>query len=672
MLTLLRHRRKSFRAAASDDNPGTSNLVSSWSMDETSGTRVDSHGSNDLTDNNTVGYVTGVISNAANFISANSENLSSSTQPVTGAGARAAEFWFKTSSTADQALTSYGQNANGQWWRIRIENGVIYQRVTNGAKSWSNTWNDGNWHHLVMQVDANSTIDDVVLYIDGTLQSSSGATTTQAINTGTGDLYFGREASGSIGYDGDIDECRYWNRVLTADEITWLYNSGSGRSYSDISNSNPGTANLVGDWSMDETSGTRVDSHGSNDLTDNNTVGSATGVISNASSFVSANSEYLSSTTVPVTGTGARSLEVWFKTSTGGTMHIAGFGGSNSANKGTAFRLSIENGALYCRVYQGFRGFGGSWNDGAWHQVVLKVMDSGYVGDLEMYVDGSLQTGITGSNLTSTAINTGTDLFFVGQSIQSTETYYFNGDVDILRVFNDELTADEITWLYNSGNGRSYSDISGGGSSIILEERFEESDSGGALGSSTDGYDSSLVSSEVTTTGSTIDPDESTTAVLSGSQSLEIDSASGDNYVEFDLGSDYDELWFHVEVNRRTSSVNNRIILKFFNQSGTLAADLKGNASSQPTLLANSAASAFTYANNSAVDHFWLHWVRNSTSTFYFAQNSSTRPTSGGDVVSFTAADVAIGKFQIGIFARSGNYRYDDIIVSTSEIGDDP
>ena len=53
-------------------------------------------------------------------------------------------------------------------------------------------------------------------------------------------------------------------------------------------------------------------------------------------------------------------------------------------------------------------------------------------------------------------------------------------------------------------------------------------------------------------------------------------------------------------------------------------------------------------------------------------KNSSTRPTSGGDVVSFTAADVAIGKFQIGIFARSGNYRYDDIIVSTSEIGDDP
>ena len=27
-------------------------------------------------------------------------------------------------------------------------------------------------------------------------------------------------------------------------------------------------------------------------------------------------------------------------------------------------------------------------------------------------------------------------------------------DVDILRIFNDELTADEITWLYNSGSGK--------------------------------------------------------------------------------------------------------------------------------------------------------------------------------------------------------------------------
>ena len=49
-------------------NPGTTGLVSYWALDETSGTRYDSHGSNDLTDNNTVGYTTGVQGNAADFI----------------------------------------------------------------------------------------------------------------------------------------------------------------------------------------------------------------------------------------------------------------------------------------------------------------------------------------------------------------------------------------------------------------------------------------------------------------------------------------------------------------------------------------------------------------------------------------------------------------------------
>jgi len=57
-------------------NPGTTGLSAWWSLDETSGTRNDSHGSNHLTDNNTVGYTSGVKSNAATFIAANNESLS--------------------------------------------------------------------------------------------------------------------------------------------------------------------------------------------------------------------------------------------------------------------------------------------------------------------------------------------------------------------------------------------------------------------------------------------------------------------------------------------------------------------------------------------------------------------------------------------------------------------
>jgi hypothetical protein len=46
---------------------GTTNLIAWWSMDETSGTRFDSHGTNALSDNGNVGTTTGVVGNAASF-----------------------------------------------------------------------------------------------------------------------------------------------------------------------------------------------------------------------------------------------------------------------------------------------------------------------------------------------------------------------------------------------------------------------------------------------------------------------------------------------------------------------------------------------------------------------------------------------------------------------------
>ena len=46
-------------------------------MDETSGSRADSKGSNNLTDNNTVTYAPGRLANAGQFASANNKYLSS-------------------------------------------------------------------------------------------------------------------------------------------------------------------------------------------------------------------------------------------------------------------------------------------------------------------------------------------------------------------------------------------------------------------------------------------------------------------------------------------------------------------------------------------------------------------------------------------------------------------
>jgi hypothetical protein len=59
-------------------------LVSYWELEEVSGTRVDSHGSNDLTDNNTVGSGTGIQGNCANLEKSNTEDLSISDASQSG------------------------------------------------------------------------------------------------------------------------------------------------------------------------------------------------------------------------------------------------------------------------------------------------------------------------------------------------------------------------------------------------------------------------------------------------------------------------------------------------------------------------------------------------------------------------------------------------------------
>src|SRR5262245_43908996 len=56
--------------------PLTDNLVSFWELEEASGTRNDSHGTNHLTDNNTVGQGVGTVGNCGDFENGNSENLS--------------------------------------------------------------------------------------------------------------------------------------------------------------------------------------------------------------------------------------------------------------------------------------------------------------------------------------------------------------------------------------------------------------------------------------------------------------------------------------------------------------------------------------------------------------------------------------------------------------------
>jgi hypothetical protein len=94
--------------------------------------------------------------------------------------------------------------------------------------------------------------------------SSVSVTNTYA---GSNSLKFGHFVDGSSTLKAlqSYDEFGFWNRVLTSTELAYLYNSSLGRSYSELDASHK--TSLISWWSMDETSGNRNDSHGSNHIT---------------------------------------------------------------------------------------------------------------------------------------------------------------------------------------------------------------------------------------------------------------------------------------------------------------------------------------------------------------------------------------------------------------------
>ena len=226
-------------------NPGTTNLIAWWSMNESSGTRNDSHSTNHLTDNNTVGSAPGKQGNAASFIAANQEFLSRADNPSISGGdvdfTLAAHVYLNNTAN-HQVIVEKGSEANGFDYRLIYNKDVgrFRFRMMAGGVSGSvdsdpilaNTWYTVlAWHDAV-----NNTLN---------IQVNNGAVISTSFSGGGADtanaLTIGAVSDGTMALDGRIDEVALYKRVLAPAERAWLYNNGSGRTYADLSSGSPTT-----------------------------------------------------------------------------------------------------------------------------------------------------------------------------------------------------------------------------------------------------------------------------------------------------------------------------------------------------------------------------------------------------------------------------------------------
>jgi hypothetical protein len=216
----------------------TTSLISYWKLDEASGNALDAHGSNELTDVNTVGSATGKILNARDFERGSVEYFTHVDNASLSVGdidwtwgmwvqleSKSASSHYFVSKGADAYLVRW--NAGSDRFEVLLYTGSAYITATannfgapsTGVWYYILAWHDATENSLTIQVN-NGTIDQV---------STSGGFSPDT----AGDLVIGDYSTPALGFshDGLLDEIGFWKRVLTTQERTDLYNSGSGFAY---------------------------------------------------------------------------------------------------------------------------------------------------------------------------------------------------------------------------------------------------------------------------------------------------------------------------------------------------------------------------------------------------------------------------------------------------------
>lgn len=222
-------------------------LISYWRMEDLSGNLVSAVGGNTLIASGLTYQVTGKVLKCIGLDGSTSQaNVPFASQtdldiPLTSD--RTYSFWFKTTFTSgslsafiiDKRTATGVVPANiisfsvflGKLRASLFANGVT---TPGGALQGSTTVNDGVFHLGIITFTRSAT--GLRMYVDNVEQVASPKNTTGLIAIQpTVPFYIGRSGAtpGGTGfYPGNIDEVACWNRVLSAQEISDVWNGGNG------------------------------------------------------------------------------------------------------------------------------------------------------------------------------------------------------------------------------------------------------------------------------------------------------------------------------------------------------------------------------------------------------------------------------------------------------------
>lgn len=351
-------------------------------------------------------------------------------------GPRILEFWPE-------------DNPNGQGmaqWGWENGNNSLYIGSTTSGGCYTTVPVNGNniWYNIVYTNDGTTG----KFYKDGMLISSIPSNGNPTL---AGNAAFGRMNHGGFdAFNGKLDDIGVWNRALTQQEITNLYNSSLPQTA--CLPANVPTTGLVGYWPF---CGNANDESGNGNNGTNNGATLTTDRFGNANSAYEFNMNYIKVNNSSIYNFNDNlSINVWYKISdnmgaiTSNTVFVSKHEAAsldssyllyNENNCGpTVYQTDVNGNIDYIRN-------SAFCDTSSWHMLTLTFNNP----NMTMYLDGIYYSTISANSVNQTTL----PLVFGGANNSSNQDDIIGsmkGKLDDIGIWNRALTQEEITNLYNA------------------------------------------------------------------------------------------------------------------------------------------------------------------------------------------------------------------------------
>lgn len=154
--------------------------------------------------------------------------------------------WFKSTNapTANEHLVSWS-NGTDEHFTIGIDDADIGCRLrVDGVNNDADVLHtpDSEWHHIAFTWDYSTTT--LIGYLDGVVMDNAGGPPISP-NFGSNFVFGARQNAAGNFFDGRLADVRYYDDILTADEVMYLYGQNED-------GTDPTDTNLQGHWFTDD------------------------------------------------------------------------------------------------------------------------------------------------------------------------------------------------------------------------------------------------------------------------------------------------------------------------------------------------------------------------------------------------------------------------------------